>query len=207
LRLRRGEATAAALHSLDAADPLIDRATGKPLIADGRLGITIDLAGDGKGRLVGFKAKLDTDVIDFDRVGQYEPLDFWEPIYARRDNFIVLNLDDFYILASKEAVAVPPDYAAEMVPYDTNVGEFRVHYAGFFDPGFGHRAHGGGGSRAVLEVRPHEVPFIIEDGQIVGRLTYEKLTARPDVIYGSGIGSNYQAQGLRLSKHFKAMAL
>ena len=115
----------------------------------------------------------------------------------------MLNLDDFYILASKEAVSVPPDHAAEMVPYDTEVGEFRVHYAGFFDPGFGHRAHGGAGSRAVLEVRPHEVPFMVEDGQLVGRLMYERLAALPDIVYGQGIGSNYQAQGLRLSKHFK----
>lgn len=115
----------------------------------------------------------------------------------------MLNLDDFYILASKEAVSVPPDHAAEMVPYDTEVGEFRVHYAGFFDPGFGHREQGGSGSRAVLEVRPHEVPFMLEDGQIVGRLAYERLAALPERLYGTGIGSTYQAQGLRLSKHFK----
>jgi dCTP deaminase len=100
-------------------------------------------------------------------------------------------------------VHVPPDYAAEMVPFDPLVGEFRVHYAGFFDPGFGHSAAGGRGSRAVLEVRSHEVPFILEDGQVVGRLVYERLTARPKRLYGEDLGSNYQAQGLKLSKHFK----
>ena len=98
---------------------------------------------------------------------------------------------------------MPPDHAAEMIPYDTLVGEFRVHYAGFFDPGFGHSAQGGEGSRAVLEVRPHEVPFMVEDGQIVGKLVYEPLTEVPDRLYGKDMGSNYQAQGLRLSKHFR----
>jgi dCTP deaminase len=106
-------------------------------------------------------------------------------------------------LASTEAVQVPPDFAAEMVPFDPLVGEFRVHYAGFFDPGFGYAGAGGLRSRAVLEVRSREVPFILEHGQIVGRLVYEKMLARPDQLYGSGIGSNYQAQGLKLSKHFR----
>ncbi len=100
---------------------------------------------------------------------------------------------------------MPPDHAAEMLPYDTFVGEFRVHYAGFFDPGFGAPESGGAGSRAVLEVRSHEVPFLIEDGQIVGRLVYERLIARPDKLYGTPIGSSYQHQGLALSKHFKQL--
>jgi len=98
---------------------------------------------------------------------------------------------------------VPPDHAAEMLPYDTFVGEFRVHYAGFFDPGFGVPEIGGAGSRAVLEVRSHEVPFLIEHGQTLGRLVYERLIARPDKLYGSPIGSSYQRQGLTLSKVFK----
>ncbi|MBW8790530.1 MAG: 2'-deoxycytidine 5'-triphosphate deaminase, partial [Rhizobium leguminosarum] len=96
-----------------------------------------------------------------------------------------------------------PDYAAEMTPFDPLVGEFRVHYAGFFDPGFGHAPAGGRGSRAVLEVRSHEVPFILEDGQIVGRLVYEHMQEKPASLYGSGLGSDYQAQGLKLSKHFR----
>src|SRR5215217_4470625 len=127
----------------------------------------------------------------------------WEPMKARPDRSLILDPDEFYILASKEAVQVPPDYAAEMVPFDPLVGEFRVHYAGFFDPGFGYAGAGGKGSRAVLEVRSREVPFILEHGQIVGRLVYETMLARPDTLYGQGIGSNYQAQGLKLSKHFK----
>ncbi len=124
-------------------------------------------------------------------------------VAARADRSLFLDPDEFYILASTEAVQVPPDYAAEMVPFDPLVGEFRVHYAGFFDPGFGYAGAGGLGSRAVLEVRSREVPFILEHGQIVGRLVYEKMLARPDRLYGSGIGSNYQAQGLKLSKHFR----
>ena len=122
---------------------------------------------------------------------------------ARRDKNLILDPDEFYILASKEAVQVPPDYAAEMVPFDPLVGEFRVHYAGFFDPGFGYAGAGGRGARAVLEVRSREVPFILEHGQTVGRLVYEKMLARPDQLYGQGIGSNYQAQTLKLSKHFR----
>ena len=129
--------------------------------------------------------------------------DFWEPLEARGGMGLVLDPDDFYILASKEAVHVPPDHAAEMVAFDPLVGEFRVHYAGFFDPGFGHAAAGGMGARAVLEVRSREVPFILEHGQIVGRLVYERMSERPKTLYGEGLGSNYQAQGLKLSKHFK----
>ena len=210
LRLRRGRTTAsdAALRRLHARDPLFEQSGngGGATIERGRLSVSIDLAGHPQSGLVGFKAKRDAGVIDYDRIAAYDPLDFWEPIHARQHDFLVLNLDDFYILASKEAVSVPPDHAAEMVPYDTEVGEFRVHYAGFFDPGFGHREQGGSGSRAVLEVRPHEVPFMLEDGQLVGRLAYERLAALPERLYGTGIGSTYQAQGLRLSKHFKQPA-
>ena len=129
--------------------------------------------------------------------------DFWEPLYADASRTLILDPGQFYILASKEAVHVPPDYAAEMVPFDPLVGEFRVHYAGFFDPGFGHAQAGGEGARAVLEVRSRDVPFILEDGQIVGRLVYERMAERPRVLYGAGAGSNYQAQGLKLSKHFR----
>jgi dCTP deaminase len=164
--------------------------------------LTIDLGGTGGGP-VGYRAKRHTGVIDVDKRGLYDPADYWEPIPRHWSSEIVLDPDQFYILVSREAVHVPPDYAAEMVPFDPLVGEFRVHYAGFFDPGFGHSAAGGAGSRAVLEVRSHEVPFILEHGQIVGRLVYEKLTERPDKLYGGDLGSNYQAQGLKLSKHFR----
>ena len=142
-------------------------------------------------------------MVDIDRRGGYAIDEFWEPIAARPDGSLILDPGEFYILASKEAVQVPPDYAAEMVPFDPLVGEFRVHYAGFFDPGFGYAGAGGQGSRAVLEVRSREVPFILEHGQIVGRLVYEKMLSRPGAMYGQRIGSNYQAQGLKLSKHFK----
>ena len=126
-------------------------------------------------------------------------------VYAPSRGGLVLDPADFYILASREAVKVPPTYAAEMIAYDTLVGEFRVHYAGFFDPGFGHPDAGGEGARAVLEVRSYEVPFVIEDGQVVGRLAYERLTAQPARLYGVGMNSSYQRQGITLSKHFKPL--
>jgi len=116
---------------------------------------------------------------------------------------IILDPGAFYILVSREAVHIPPEYAAEMAPYLAMVGEFRVHYAGFFDPGFGHDAAGGAGSRGVLEVRCHEAPFVLEHGQVVGRLVYERMDQVPERLYGAGIASNYQGQGLKLSKHFR----
>jgi len=175
---------------------------GGDVVISGGVALTIDLSGNEDG-LVGFRAKRHSGLIDVDQKAACEVLDFWEPIYATGS--LVLDPDQFYILASKEAVHVPPAYAAEMVAIDPLVGEFRVHYAGFFDPGFGHAASGGEGARAVLEVRSHEVPFILEDGQTIGRLVYEPLTDAPDQLYGQGIGSNYQKQGLKLSKHFKPL--
>ena len=168
------------------------------------LDITIDLAGDRATGLVGFRAKKHTTLIDIDQSGIYEPAEFWDPIYVTPERRLILDPNEFYILASRELVRVPPDYAAEMAAYDTQVGEFRAHYAGFFDPGFGYQADGGPGTRAVLEVRSHKVPFFLEHGQIVGRLVYERMAAPPDQLYGEGIGSSYQTQGLKLSKHFKA---
>jgi dCTP deaminase len=209
LRLRRGDASlsAEALRELHARERLVDRA--EAVMGDG-IAVSIDLSGSGHAAsrngagIVGYRAKRHTAVIEVDQRDAYDAADFWEPIAARADKSLILDPDEFYILASNEAVQVPPDYAAEMVPFDPLVGEFRVHYAGFFDPGFGYAGAGGLGSRAVLEVRSREVPFILEHGQIVGRLVYEKMLARPDQLYGSGIGSNYQAQGLKLSKHFRA---
>jgi len=168
---------------------------------------TADVSGDSRAGLVGYKARRHTDVIDVDRIDHYDPREFWEPVYphygGRGPDGVVLDPNDFYILASREAVVVPPDHAAEMLPYDAFAGEFRVHYAGFFDPGFGSVEAEGSGSRAVLEVRAREVPFLIEHGQVVGRMLYEPLIARPDRLYGGAIGSSYQRQGLALSKHFK----
>ncbi len=202
LRLRRGsppsqESTMRRLHERS---PLVD---GDADITATGVAFTVDLTGDKDTGLVGYKAKRHADVIDVEKIGHYDVLDFWDPIHDRGRKNLTLDIDDFYILASKEAVSVPPDFAAEMRPYDTFVGEFRVHYAGFFDPGFGFDAAGGSGSRAVLEVRSHDVPFVLEDGQVVGRLVYERLTQVPDRLYGVDIGSNYQKQGLKLSKHFK----
>jgi dCTP deaminase len=163
----------------------------------------VDLKGSGPQGLIGYRGKHHTSVIDVDLKGAHEVLDFWEPLYSRGRDELILDPDEFYILVSNEAVHVPPLYAAEMTPYDPLVGEFRVHYAGFFDPGFGHAPAGGSGSRAVLEVRSHEVPFILEHGQVIGRLVYEHMQERPEGLYGTGLGSNYQAQGLKLSKHFR----
>ncbi|HEX9535152.1 MAG TPA: 2'-deoxycytidine 5'-triphosphate deaminase, partial [Stellaceae bacterium] len=208
LRIRRGSPgfSDTALRRLHEEVGLVDGPAGPKTIRNG-LAFTVDVAGDQATGIVGFKARRHTDVIDIDRSFHYDPRDFWEPVYSHRgpgdQGGIVLDPNDFYILASREAVVVPPDHAAEMLPYDTFVGEFRVHYAGFFDPGFGAPESGGAGSRAVLEVRSHEVPFLIEDGQIVGRLVYERLITRPDKLYGTPIGSSYQRQGLALSKHFK----
>ena len=121
------------------------------------------------------------------------------------DGRVILKKDCFYILCTKERVAVPTTLSAEMRPFSQHVGELRAHYAGFFDPGFGHAASGGQGTRAVLEVRSHDVPFLIEDGQTVCRLIYEQMTQIPEKIYGAGgIGSNYQGQALKLSKHFRS---
>ncbi|WP_455478742.1 2'-deoxycytidine 5'-triphosphate deaminase [Bartonella sp. B10] len=173
-----------------------------PHINDGGIGLSINLKGDENG-LVGYRGKHHTSVIDIDQRAVAHVLDFWEPILDRGQRELVLDPDEFYILSSQEAIHVPPLYAAEMIPFDPLVGEFRVHYAGFFDPGFGHMEAGGKGSRAVLEVRSHEVPFILEHGQIIGRLVYEHMLNRPSVLYGHDAGSHYQAQGLKLSKHFK----
>ena len=200
IRFRAGgsslsEADLAGLH---AAEQLVT--SQEPNISNGGIALSIDLVGDVDG-LVGYRGKRHTGVIDVDR-RDYPLREFWEPIHRSAAGELVLDPDEFYILASSEAVHVPPAYAAEMTPYDPLVGEFRVHYAGFFDPGFGHSGAGGTGSRAVLEVRSHEVPFILEHGQIVGRLVYEHMAGLPDRLYGLDLASNYQAQGLKLSKHF-----
>jgi dCTP deaminase len=153
--------------------------------------------------IIGYRAKRFTRPIDLDRVAEYDVRDYWDAIYAQSRNQLILDPDEFYILASKERIHIPPNFAAEMIPIDPSMGEFRVHYAGFFDPGFGFSEHGHPGSRAVLEVRSHETPFTLEDGQIVGRLAFEPLVEQPDVLYGQTTVSNYQGQGLKLSKHFR----
>jgi dCTP deaminase len=167
--------------------------------------VSVDVQGDKSGGLIGYKARSHAGLIDIDKVRHYDVLDYWEPVHAPRRGGLVLDPADFYILASREAVKVPPTHAAEMLAFDTLMGDFRVHYAGFFDPGFGHPDAGGEGSRAVLEVRSFEVPFVIEHGQEVGRLVYELLIAPPARLYGSDANSSYQRQGIALSKHFKPL--
>jgi len=200
IRFRRGQSLASDTELRRLHEEQVLVSSGEPNIDNG-IALTVDLTGPGAGGLVGFRAKRHAGLVDVDRKAALDVADFWEPLRGRGS--LVLDPDQFYILASKEAVHVPPSHAAEMVPFNPLVGEFRVHYAGFFDPGFGHGAAGGEGSRAVLEVRSHEVPFILEDGQIIGRLIYEPLTDMPERVYGQGIGSNYQRQGLKLSKHFR----
>jgi dCTP deaminase len=207
LRLRHGspQFSDTALRRLHEQTPLVASDDGKsePGI-EGGLALSIGLKGgaDAAGR-IGFRAKKHTGLIDVDRVGALDPQDFWEPILANPRGDMVLDPDEFYILVSRERVAIPPDHAAEMVPFDPLVGEFRVHYAGFFDPGFGYAPARPPGARAVLEVRSREVPFILEHGQIIGRLVFERLTDPPPQGYGAELGSNYQGQGLKLSKHFR----
>jgi dCTP deaminase len=204
LRFRRGSPVMAGseLQRLHDEGKLILSSTPEQnYIERNMLRLSVDLHGEGKGGLIGYRAKKHTDRIDLDLIGHYEALDFWEPIHYHRDPPLILDPDAFYILVTKEAVRIPPELAAEMVAYDTAVGEFRVHYAGFFDPGFG---WGDAVSRAVLEVRSHEVPFTLEDGQTVGWLQYERMAGKPDRLYGAGLKSNYQGQGLALAKQFKA---
>ncbi len=206
LRLRRGRppATAAGTRRLHERVGLIRDGSDEPGdITTSQVPVGIDLRGDPATGVVGYKAKAHTGLVDVDASGDYDPTEYWEAITANADHTLILDPNAFYILASKEAVTVPPDYAAEMTPFNARHGEFRVHYAGFFDPGFGASEAGGAGSRAVLEVRSYEVPFLLEDGQTVGQLVYERLTDVPDKIYGTGLGSSYQKQGLKLSRHFR----
>ncbi|MBO0733089.1 MAG: 2'-deoxycytidine 5'-triphosphate deaminase [Methylocapsa sp.] len=153
--------------------------------------------------VIGYRAQKHADILDVDKVGEYRVMDYWEPVRARPDKRLILDPGEFYILASRERLQIPPDLAAEMVPIDPAMGEFRVHYAGFFDPGFGAGAGNRPSARAVLEVRSYEVPFFLEDGQVVGRLVFEKMAEPPKILYGAGATSNYQGQGLKLSKHFR----
>mgnify|MGYP001058377381 FL=1 len=199
IRFRQGQAVLsdAELTRLHARDALV---SGEAVISEG-LGFSVDLR-PATGDLVGYRAKPHAGVIDLDRIGHYPIADFWEELHTQ-DGRIILDPGAFYILVSREAVTIPPDYAAEMAPYLAMVGEFRVHYAGFFDPGFGHATAGGTGSRGVLEVRCHEAPFVLEHGQVVGRLVYEHMSERPETLYGAGISSNYQGQGLKLAKQFR----
>jgi dCTP deaminase len=199
IRFRIGQAIISDedLTTMHLKDPLVN---GNALIDDG-LGFSVDLKPK-ENNLVGYVAKPHTDIIDLEKINYYNPNDFWQSLEASSGK-IILDPGAFYILVSQEAVNRPSYCAAEMAPYIAMIGEFRVHYAGFFDPGFGNKDAGGVGSKGVLEVRCHEAPFVLEHGQNVGRLIYEKMTEKPDILYGQDLKSNYQGQGLKLSKHFK----
>lgn len=204
LRIRRGNppSTDEDMRRLQLEHQVVGSAISEDDIRNG-VPVAVDVRGTDTGGLIGYRAKSHSGLIDIDKVRHYDAAEFWEPVHAPRRGGLILDPAEFYILASRDPVKIPPTHAAEMIAYDTLVGEFRVHYAGFFDPGFGHPDAGGEGARAVLEVRSYEVPFVIEHGQIVGRLLYERLTSQPRRLYGAGVQSNYQRQGIALSKHFK----
>jgi dCTP deaminase len=212
LRLSAGRSalTDDEIHELHAREPVLYRG-GQPLpeddlaTADGVF-VGLDLRGDEHGR-VGYRAKDNAPLLEMARVGAFAPEDYWEPVVREQGDRVVLAPERFYLLLSEESVRIPPDYAAEMTAYDPTSGELRTHYAGFFDPGFGHDEQGRfAGSRAALEVRAHDVPFMIEHGQRVCKLTFERMLERPDVLYGSNIGSSYQGQVDTLGKHFQRRA-
>jgi dCTP deaminase len=172
-------------------------------VVGGGLRMSIDLAGGGSS-IVAYKAKRNSPAVDLSKTGAHDTAQFWDAITAPVSRRLVLEPSDFYILASREQISVPSNWAAEMTQFDPSIGEFSVHYAGFFDPGFGYGTSGEiKGTKAVLEVRAHEVPILLEDAQVVGRLMYHKMASVPDKIYGQAIGSSYQQQGLALSKQFR----
>jgi dCTP deaminase len=204
VRFQRGSPIVASgdLTNLYESGSLVRTAGTRLPLHDNLVPVTIDLKGQGPGSIIGYRAKKHTRKIDIDMLGSYDAHDFWERITYQNDATLILDPDEFYILATTEDVGVPPYLAAEMVPYYTRSGEYRVHYAGFFDPGFGWNEQVSG-SKAVLEVRSHAVPFMLEHGQIVGWLRYERMAQKPTRIYGAAMNSNYQNQGLSLAKQFK----
>ncbi len=215
IRFVRGEATVsdASLKTLHSKSPLLyhnsapRKALGQREFRSERgLFLRIDLKGDDRtdSGIIGYRAKKNSHVIDLAKVGHYTAADFWEPLYRHRHDSLLLEPEEFYILASKERIRVPAGYAAEMVAYEAACGELRTHYAGFFDPGFGYGAKGEiKGTQVVLEVRPHDVPFLIHDGQTFFKVVYDRMLDVPSQLYGTTLGSSYQGQALTLSKHFK----
>jgi dCTP deaminase len=204
----RSRLTDEEIHELHREQPLLYR-EGNAVpdrdlaTADDGLFLSLDLRGDAAGR-VGYRAKDFTPPLEMAGVGEYEWQDFWDPVHRDGGDRIVLTPEHFYLLLSDEAVQVPPSFAAEMTAYDPTSGELRTHYAGFFDPGFGFDREGRfHGSRAALEVRAHDVPFMIEHRQRVCKLSFERTVEAPQVLYGESIGSSYQGQTDTLSKHFK----
>lgn len=208
LRIRHGRSVLSDqdLLRLHETDPLLFKSDGSSLstgdlTVNNGLFLSVNLQNK-NGNLVGYKARKHSDLVDLDKRNFYKIEDYWEPVYARRDDHLILEPEAFYIFASKERCRIPKKLAAEMIAYDTGSGELRTHYAGFFDSGFG-GSISDKGARAVLEVRSHDVPFLIEDGQTFCSMIFEPNAEIPDFTYGNDINSNYQGQGLKLSKHFK----
>lgn len=204
LRFRSGSPPlgSRAVRELNETYGIIAVEQGEPVMRDGAIALSVDLAGAADG-LIGYKSKSAEAPVDVDLRDVYDPADFWERLYRPAKGGLVLVRDHFHILASKETVAIPDGWAADMFAYDTLVGEFRVHYAGFFDPGFGYQNGERVGAKIVLEVRSHEVPFMVDDGQVAGFVAIERLSSPTDLPYGARAGSNYQGQGLALAKQFK----
>ena len=209
LRLRKGHSvlTDAELVKLDQETSLVYNNDGQvesPMFCEG-VWLSVDLDGKNGNEIVGYRARKNAPLVDLQKIAHYDIEEFWEPIYKPSSGKLILNPEDFYILASRECLRVPAQYSAEMMAYETQAGELRVHYAGFFDPGFGCDAggEGGFGTTGVLEIRSHDVPFVLEHGQRICRMVYEKLSAVPEKIYSQNIGSNYAGQTLKLAKQFK----
>jgi dCTP deaminase len=210
LRLVRGKPPAAtdnALERFEQTEGLVYFENGDApakAVLSGGLRMSIDLRGSSRSSVVAYKAKRNCPAVDLSKAGAHDAAQFWDAISAPASKRLVLDPGDFYILASRERISVPSSWAAEMTQFDPSIGEFSVHYAGFFDPGFGYGTSGEiKGTKAVLEVRAHEVPILLEDSQVVGRLLYHKMASVPDKLYGQAIGSSYQQQGLALSKQFR----
>ncbi len=208
LRLRHGFQVLSdeELLRIHGADPLLFDTDGSVLPmnkvkVNNGLFMSVNLQA-GENDVLGYKAKKHRDLIDLDRIDHYEITDFWEPIYSVNEDHLILEPEAFYIFASRERCRIPKHLAAEMIAYDTGSGELRTHYAGFFDSGFGGSV-ADKGARAVLEVRSHDVPFLIEDGQTFCSMRFEPNMEIPEFVYGATIKSNYQGQGLKLGKHFK----
>jgi dCTP deaminase len=205
LRLERGDArcTDDDLRIAHRHGGICRDAAGEPANAaiDDGLHVTARIAGDRPGEVIAYRGRSNAPIIDLSRRNHYPPADFWEPVPAPPGGRLILDPGDLYLLNSEERLSVPQDFAAEMVPFDPAVGEFRIHYAGFFDPGFG-CSDNQPGTRAVLEVRAHETALSMEHGQRIGRLLYNRMAATPERAYGCAIGSAYNRQGLTLSKQF-----
>lgn len=185
----------------------VPRGRGDVAVSNGIL-VGLDLGRPSGYEVVGYSAKDDTMVLDLSKVSAYHPRAFWDSVLSEASDHgarIILRPERFYLLLSLDSIKIPPDYAAEMTAYEPTSGELRTHYAGFFDPGFGFDSFNPNyaGSRAALEVRAHDVPFAVEHGQNICKLSFDRMVERPDRLYGNDLASNYQGQEIALSKHFK----